>query len=44
MGKNLHTTICEKVNCENLCYYGSTVCNGCQDWPYHKPMLKGEEE
>jgi len=41
MGKNMYVIECEKVNCENLCYYGATVCNNCQDWPYHKLIRKG---
>lgn len=31
MGKNLHVTICEVTGCNELCYYGSTVCSqGCE--------------
>ena len=30
MGKNLHATECEVTDCEELCYYGSTICNGCR--------------
>ena len=22
---------CEKAGCEELCYYGATVCNSCED-------------
>ena len=30
MGKNMTATECEEAGCEELCYYGSTVCNGCR--------------
>lgn len=30
MGKNMHATECEIEDCEELCYYGSTVCNDCR--------------
>ena len=29
MGKNLTATLCEKCN-EELCYYGTTICNKCE--------------
>ena len=44
MGKNLYAVECEVAGCEELCYYGATVCNSCQVWPYHNPMFKGGEE
>ena len=45
MGKNLHVVECEVSGCNELSYYGSTVCNSCQDWPEHIMMIpKGEEE
>ena len=36
MGKNLTATICENNDCEELCYYGATICNKCEDWPILK--------
>ena len=44
MGKNLYAVECEVAGCNELCYYGSTVCNGCQDWPEHITIPKGDEE
>ena len=34
MGKNLHVVECEVSGCNELCYYGSTICSqGCeQEW------------
>ena len=29
MGKNLTATECEVAGCNELCYYGATVCNAC---------------
>ena len=30
MGKNMMATECEVAGCEELCYYGATVCNDCK--------------
>ena len=31
MGKNLYAVECEVSGCNELCYYGSTVCSqGCE--------------
>ena len=30
MGKNMTATECEVAGCEELCYYGATVCNDCK--------------
>mgnify|MGYP003634718009 FL=1 len=43
MGKNMYAKECEVAGCEELCYYGSTVCNSCQDWPEHIMMIPKNE-
>ena len=44
MGKNMMATICEKEGCEELCYYGSTVCNQCDEHFIENWFVIMEEE